>query len=130
MNKKINWLLISITLLAFFLRVWQLGQLPAILNRDEAALAYNAYLLSTTGQDEWQKSWPLTLESFGDYKLAGYPLLLIPFLKIFGLTDLAVRLPSALAGTVLVPLVFLLAKKIKFIDSGLSRIYLVFAFGF
>ncbi|OGJ37786.1 MAG: hypothetical protein A2383_01720 [Candidatus Pacebacteria bacterium RIFOXYB1_FULL_39_46] len=117
MNKKINWLLISITLLAFFLRVWQLGQLPAILNRDEAALAYNAYLLSTTGQDEWQKSWPLTLESFGDYKLAGYPLLLIPFLKIFGLTDLAVRLPSALAGTVLVPLVFLLAKKIKFIEK-------------
>ncbi|MFH2118146.1 MAG: glycosyltransferase family 39 protein [Candidatus Paceibacterota bacterium] len=113
MNKKINWLLILTVLLAFFLRVWQLGQLPTILNRDEAALAYNAYLLSETGQDEWQRSWPLALESFGDYKLAGYPLLLIPFFKIFGLTDFAVRLPSALAGTILVPLVFLLSRKIK-----------------
>ena len=75
MNKKIL-LLSLIVLLGAALRLFQLGSIPAILNRDEAALAYNGYLLSQTGKDEWGKIWPPTLESFGDYKLPGYPLIL------------------------------------------------------
>lgn len=79
-------------------RFYVLGDNPSILNRDEAALAYNALLLETTGKDEWGESWPLTLQSFGDYKLIGYPAFLVIVFKIFGYSDFAVRLPSALAG--------------------------------
>ncbi|KKU82941.1 MAG: hypothetical protein UY10_C0019G0001, partial [Microgenomates group bacterium GW2011_GWA2_47_8] len=57
-------------------RIWQLGILPLALNRDEAALAYNAVLLAETGKDEWGRSWPLALQSFGDFKLIGYPAVL------------------------------------------------------
>lgn len=112
--KKNLWLIIG---LAFALRFWQVGQLPASLNRDEAAVAYNAYLLKDTGKDEWNRSWPLALESFGDYKLPGYSVALIPFFKLFGLSDWVVRFPSVIAGTALVGLVYWLGKKLKFTDQ-------------
>ena len=70
------WPLLVILLLAIVVRFWALGSLPVILNRDEAALGYNALLLVQQGVDEWGRQWPITLTSFGDYKLVGYVLLL------------------------------------------------------
>lgn len=89
--------------------VWlNLGS-ESILNRDEAALAYNALLLRESGKDEWGRSWPLALESFGDYKLLGYPLSLVPLFTLFGYSDAIVRLPSALAGGLLIVVSYYLA---------------------
>jgi 4-amino-4-deoxy-L-arabinose transferase-like glycosyltransferase len=104
--------LIALLLLAFFLRFYQVGQLPTILNRDEAALAYNAYLIKQTGLDEWQQHLPLTFKSFGDYKLPGYIYLLVPFYALFGTSDLVVRLPSVLAGVMIVYLSYHLARRL------------------
>lgn len=81
--------------LATFLRLYHLGFYPT-LNPDEAALGYNAFSLLQTGKDEHGVSWPLHLKSFGDNKPAGYTYLLLPFIKIIGLTPLAVRLPNAI----------------------------------
>lgn len=92
-------------------RFLYLGRNPIILNRDEAALAYNAQLLEQTGRDEWGKTWPLTLQSFGDYKLIGYPTFLVFFFKILGANDFVVRLPSALAGLGSLYCIYLLAKR-------------------
>ncbi len=89
-------------LVGLVLRFYKLGEIPSILNRDEAALAYNAYLLSEVGHDEWQRSWPYALESFGDYKLPGYVLAVVAVFRVLPLTDLAVRLPSAVAGVVMI----------------------------
>ncbi len=114
MIHKNHFILFLILLLGTVIRVFQLGQIPAILNRDEAALAYNSYLLSETGKDEWGKHWPLTLESFGDYKLPGYPVLLIPFLAVFSWSDVAVKMPSVLAGLGLIWSVYLLGKRFRF----------------
>lgn len=105
-------ILTVIVLLGLGMRLYQLGSLPATLNRDEAALAYNAFLLKETGQDEWGRSWPIALESFGDYKLPGYPLLLIPTFQLFGVSDFTARLPSALAGTGLIMLGYLFSTRV------------------
>lgn len=110
--KKSNLILLAILILAIVLRFWQLGQVPTILNRDEAALAYNALLLKETGKDEWSRRWPVILESFGDDKLIGYPLTLIGSFFLFGYSDWAVKLPAAIAGVVLVWLAYLWAKNI------------------
>ena len=110
---KQHWLLILALIVGFGLRFYQVATLPVILNRDEAALAYNAYLLAETGKDEWGRAWPLALESFGDYKLPGYTWVLIPFFKVFGMTDLVVRLPSVLAGTLLILVFYLWLKALK-----------------
>ena len=110
MKSKI--LLFLIISLAFILRIYQVGALPLILNRDEAALAYNAYLLEGSGQDEWQQTWPITFKSFGDYKLPGYIYTLVVLFKFISPSDLVVRLPSVVAGTAIVFLGYFLAKKI------------------
>lgn len=106
------WLFVGLVVVGIALRIWRLGALPSILNRDEAALAYNAYLLKETGQDEWGVSWPLALESFGDYKLPGYPLLLIGFFSVFGFSDWTVRLPSAVAGVLFILVSFGVARRL------------------
>src|SRR3989344_6125658 len=110
--KKHFWLALILGV-ALVMRIGRVGNLPAILNREEAAVAYNAYLLMETGKDEWGRRWPLALESFGDYQLSGYSVVLVPFFQLFGLHDWVVRLPSVMDGTVLVYLLYLLGKKLK-----------------
>lgn len=90
--------LILIILLGSVLRLWQLGNVPASPDWDEASLGYNAYSLLMTGKDEYGKTFPLILESFGDFKPALYSYLAIPSIALFGLNTFAVRLPSALLG--------------------------------
>lgn len=80
---------------------------------EEVALGYDAYSLSQTGADHHGNFWPIVaVESFGDWKPAGYFYALIPFIKVLGLNVLAVRLPSAIAGLMIVVGVFILLKQI------------------
>ncbi len=104
--KKI--LLIFILILASVLRLYDLTSYPSGLNADEAALGYNAYSIMLTGRDEHGHFLPINLESFGDFKPALYSYLLIPFIKVMGLTELAVRLPSAIFGILAVLFIYLL----------------------
>lgn len=113
MTKKSKIILTLIVLIGLLVRIYQLGNIPGILNRDEAGLAYNAYLLSQTGKDEWGVSWPLFLQSFGDYKLPGYVISLVALFKVLPLSDFIVRLPSMLAGVGLIIAGFYWAKKEK-----------------
>ncbi len=106
------WILLTILGIGLILRLWQLGQVPATLNRDEAALSYNAFLLKETGKDEWGKQWPVALKSFGDYKLIGYPITIISSFFLFGYSDFSVKFPSAFAGTILILLGYLWGRKI------------------
>ncbi|PIR59063.1 MAG: hypothetical protein COU69_01590 [Candidatus Pacebacteria bacterium CG10_big_fil_rev_8_21_14_0_10_56_10] len=105
-------MLVLMVVLGAGLRFYRLGSLPLILNRDEAALAYNAVLLNQTGLDEWQRNWPLALESFGDFKLVGYPAVLAGVFGILEPSDWTVRLPSALAGISLIGLTYLLGRRL------------------
>jgi hypothetical protein len=98
-NRINKWIpLIAVVILAIFLRFYQLGNVPIELNRDEASLGYTAYSLLQTGMEEHGTSWPLNIESFGDWKLPAYVYTLIPFIKIFGLQAWVIKLPSALSG--------------------------------
>jgi len=116
-----NKLLILILILAAILRLYDLSHFPAGLNADEAALGYNAFSLLTTGMDEHGHPWPVNLESFGDFKPSMYAYILIPFIKIFGLNEFAVRLPSAIVGIISIYLIYLLTLKI-FENSKIAAI--------
>ena len=108
-----TYLLLSLILiLASILRLWDLSGNPPGLTWDEAALGYNAYSLLLTGKDEYGNFLPLNLKSFGDYKPALYAYLDIPFIAIFGLRELAVRLPSAIFGVLGVFGVYLLVSEL------------------
>jgi len=117
MPTKINKLsLIIILIVAILIRFINIGSVPS-LNADEAALGYNAYSLIQTGKDEHGISWPLHFKSFGDYKPGGYVYLAIPFVKILGLTPMAVRLPNLILSILtilfLYKLILLLSKNNK-----------------
>jgi 4-amino-4-deoxy-L-arabinose transferase-like glycosyltransferase len=99
-----------IILLGGLLRFTGLGQLPAGFHGDEAAYGYNAYSLLKTGTDEYGKRFPLILKSFEDYKPALYAYIDIPFIAIFGLTETATRIPSALFGTLTLIILYYLVK--------------------
>lgn len=98
--------------LSLLMSLPKFSQVPAGLNRDEAALGYNAYSLLKTGKDEWGKPWPISITSFGDQKLPGYIYTLIPFIAVFGLETWVVRLPSLLAGLVIIAGMGLIAIKL------------------
>ncbi len=105
---KITIILSLIILVGVLLRFYDLSDNPSSLTWDEASLGYNAYSILETGRDEYGKIFPLNLKSFGDYKPALYAYLIIPFLPVFGLSELSVRLPSAILGSISVLLVFIL----------------------
>lgn len=107
---RILLLLLLIILVGFSLRVTQLNISPPGFNADEAALGYNAYSIIQTGKDEWGQSFPLVFKSFSDYKPGLYVYLDIPFIWVFGLTELSVRLPSIILGTLSILLIYLLSK--------------------
>jgi len=115
--------LILFFLLAVFLRFWQLGQNPPSLTWDEAAWGYNAYSLSIDGKDEFGRFLPLNyLESFGDFKPPVYAYLDIFPVKIFGLTEFAVRFPSSIFGVLTVLITYFLTKRI-FWNSKSKELY-------
>src|SRR3972149_5636088 len=111
MLRKTRLLLFLILLLASFLRFWRLGSYPA-LNADEAAIGYNAYSLIETGKDEHGNAWPIHFQSFNDYKPGFYFYLVLPFVKVLGLNEWAVRIPGAALGVGTVLLLYLLVKEL------------------
>ena len=109
---RVNITFIAVILIAGVLRLIGLDQFPAGLNADEASIGYNAYSLLQTGKDEYGTPSPLTFKSFGDYKPGLYFYLVMPFVKILGLNEWAVRIPSALLGIGTVVLIYFLGKEI------------------
>jgi 4-amino-4-deoxy-L-arabinose transferase-like glycosyltransferase len=106
-------LLILIVLLAAFLRFYQLGINPPSLTWDEVAWGYNAYAVGVDGHDEFGHFLPYTsFISFGDYKPPVYAYLTVIPVWLFGLTEFAVRFPSALFGTLTVLVTYFLVKEL------------------
>jgi len=98
---------IIIFLVSFLIRFIYVWKFPPLL-WDEASIGYNAYSILQTAKDEYGQILPLVFKSFGDYKPGLYIYATIPFVAIFGLNPLAVRLPSVIAGSLIPILVYLL----------------------
>lgn len=110
---KSKWVgLILLLVLGLSLRLAHLSNFPPSLNWDEASLGYNAYSLLQTGRDEWGQPLPTIFRAFGDYKLPGYIYAAIVPIKIFGLNEVAVRLPSVIAGVILMLLGFVIGTRL------------------
>jgi len=101
-------LVLVVISIAFFLRTYQVGISPSGILIDEASFGYNAYSILLTGKDEHKVLLPLVFKAFGDQKLPFYTYALLPFIKVWGLTNLAVRLPSVIAGSLLSGVMLLL----------------------
>lgn len=103
---------VAIFIIAALVRLIGLSANPPALNWDEVSHGYNAYSILKTGKDEWGKSFPLIFRAYGDYKLPAYIYTTVPFVWLLGLNAWSVRLPSVLAGTASVILIYFLIKKV------------------
>jgi 4-amino-4-deoxy-L-arabinose transferase-like glycosyltransferase len=90
-------------------QLWVTPSNPPGYHRDEAALSYNAYSISTNGRDEDGAVMPLFFRSFGDYKSPLYPYLLAAIFRISGPHKIVARAFSAVLGAAAVLLLGLLA---------------------
>lgn len=107
-KNKIIIFLTAVVLIAGFFRFYNLDQVPASLYWDEVSIGYNAHSIAETGKDEYGESFPLLFRAFEDYKTPGNIYLTALSVKVFGLNETSVRLPSALLGTLIVLLTYLL----------------------
>lgn len=122
MNKRIFIILLCITLVAFLLRFYKLYQIPPGINRDEGSIAYTAYSLLQTGRDEYGRWFPISFQSFGDWKLPLYMYIVMAPTALFGMSEFTVRCPSALFGTFTVFATYFLVKELFWFQTKDKKI--------
>ena len=123
--KKIAYILIII---GIFLRLYLVAFIPPHLSNDEISIAYDSYSIGSSLKDEHGNFLPLSFPSYGTYKAPLYIYVLAPLLKVFGNTELVVRLPSIIAGLATILIIGLITfeltsnQKIALIASGILAV--------
>ncbi|MDO8487496.1 MAG: hypothetical protein Q7S45_04330 [Candidatus Curtissbacteria bacterium] len=109
-NKLVISFIFAITAISFFLRLYQLGNVPNGLSADEADMAYNAFSILKTGKDVYGRHLPIFFQSLDGF-VPGFGIYAsIPTIYIFGLNDFAIRLLPAAIGALTPLLMYFLAK--------------------
>jgi 4-amino-4-deoxy-L-arabinose transferase-like glycosyltransferase len=123
---KSSWVMKSILIVilgcALFLRTYNIAKNPPSLSWDEVSIGYNAYSILKTGKDEHGQFMPVAaFAAYGDYKPPFAIYATVPFVALFGLNELAVRLPSALFGTVTIFLTYYLVSELLLVFQKKSK---------
>jgi len=100
----------GIVILATVVRVHDIVGNPPGFFADEASYGYNAYTILHTAKDEHGARLPLFFQAFGEYKLGVFIYSQVPLIALLGLSELSVRLTSALYGVLTVVGVYLLVR--------------------
>ncbi|MDE6952024.1 MAG: glycosyltransferase family 39 protein [Lachnospiraceae bacterium] len=86
-------------LAAVFVRVYKFGQVPGGFNQDGAMAAVDAKALAEYGTDRFGMRYPVHLTAWKYSQMASLlSYLMIPFVKCFGVSPIAMRLPLLLAS--------------------------------
>lgn len=104
-------ILAALTAAAFVLRAAAPGHAPPGLNSDELLKAFDGASVYRTGMDHHGDAWPLFFKQSGEYSPPLYIYFSGLFSLAFGIHPLSVRLPSAILGTLAVPLTYLIARR-------------------
>ncbi len=111
--KKISLALLALVFLFLTTRTVRLSFVPPAVYWDEASIGYNAFSILKTGQDERGEKFPVHFKAFGEYKLPVYIYSVVPFVRLFGLSEISVRLPAILFSLGSLMLIYLLGLRIS-----------------
>ena len=111
-NKK-TLLICIILVVGFLVRLIGIERIPNAVHTDEASIGFEAYSVLNYGIDRNGKSIPVFLESWGSGQNALYMYIIMPFVKILGLSVLSVRLPMAIIGCISLIVLYKLLLKIE-----------------
>lgn len=101
-----------VLIIAAILRFYQLGSLPPAMDWDEVSNAYNGYSILKTGSDEFGQSFPILFRAYDGYVPPVLIWLNSISTGIFGLNELAARIPNAVLGTLTILGIYLLVKQV------------------
>lgn len=92
------WMYLGIFLLALFLRIYKLGELPFGMNVDEAGMGYDAYSIAHWGMDRYYKFYPLYFINYGGGQSVLYGYLCAFLMKFFEPSLILLRMPAVVLG--------------------------------
>lgn len=110
------WLLL---LLGIFLRCLLFGVVPGGINMDEAFAGYEAYSLLNYGTDSAGYHFPVYLVTWGSGMNALESYLMMPFIALFGLNSVTVRLPQLIVGILSLPVIYKLVSRLYNPKTGI-----------
>ncbi len=122
-NHKYIALLIIIS--GTLLRLLFIGSIPAGLNQDEASAGYEAWALLNYGMDRNGDAWPVLFTAWGSGQNVLYSYLSIPFIALFGLNEISLRLAMGISGSLSLLIFWLLAREIRGKAFGLLALLIL-----
>ena len=120
-KKKIYYLLLLFAcIIAVFIRVYQFGSVPGGMNQDGAMAAVDAKALADYGTDRLGMRFPVHLTAWGFGQMSALlSYLMIPSIKLFGLSVIASRLPVLLISLASLGLLYLFSADFGGKDTAL-----------
>jgi hypothetical protein len=117
--------LLAILLGGFCLRVYRFDTCPRGLNQDEASIGYDAFSVVQYGVTRNGSTYPMHFVGWGSGQGGLYHYLIMPFIKIFGLSESTVRIGNLLAQTASILVFFFLMKAMSKPLVGLMGSFLI-----
>ncbi len=105
-------ILVTVLIIAAFLRLWNISSNPPSLFGDELDLGYQAFSILKTGRDYYGNFMPIHFHSLAEWRTPLYLYSAVPTVAVFGISPLGVRLPAAIFGILGVYIFYLLIKQI------------------
>ena len=100
--------LVIVLILALFLRLYRLNDLPVAMFGDEVDASYQAWSLATTLRDYRGHLLPTYAQSLSEWRAPLEMYLVAPFVGLLGPTNFSARLPMALMGITSILLIYLI----------------------
>lgn len=123
-NHRYETLIFIILIVGFLARTIGIVNHPNGFNTDEASIGYEAFSIVNFGMDRNGKTYPVFLEAWGSGQNVLYMVMIIPFVKLFGLSEFTVRFPMALMGCISLLVMYKLLSKMQ--NKELTLIGLAF----
>ena len=114
LSKKVQIIaLVVIGIAAVAVRVWQFGSVPGGFNQDGAMAAGDALALADHGTDRFGMSLPVHFTAWGYGQMSVLmSYLMVPFIKIFGLSAITARLPMLIVSLAGLVVLYLMCKDV------------------
>lgn len=127
LSEKGYWMVFALILaVGAFVRCYRFLELPLGQNPDGTMAGVEALCLADGGTDQYGTSWPTYFEAWHISQMSTlYSYLMIPFVKLLGLSKLALRLPMLLMSLIALPLMWDLARRIAGKDFALLTLFLL-----
>lgn len=109
-----------------WVRCYRFTELPLGMNQDGTMAGVEAFCLLSGGTDQYGTSWPTYFEAWQFSQMSTlYSYLLIPFIKLLGLSKFSLRLPMLLMSLIALPLMWDAARRVAGKNYALAAMFLL-----